>query len=238
MIRFVTCLSLCLWVAASQSYGQRLAYRASGKYFGAYGCDLTKAPQATDCASLHVWHIGYGYYGSTIIAGKNVALAIAADSPTEMGQWRGTLYLDSTAFDNQLAALEKLFRAELADYFASDGLDVKVVPVEFSADQGVYYLRIGHAGKRRIANAEIVASAFAWWSSPRAESVPLKLKTLSHCSPLRTGEAPDVIQPNLHIGRTLANWHKAEGASWDKAGGSAVLCNFEYRSTANPDRGR
>lgn len=215
-------------LGTSQSQAQRLHDRAYGKYIGAYGCELKGAMAQSGCSSLHLWHIGYGYWGSTIVAGKNVALAVAADSPTEMGKWRGNLYVDATATPNQVAALTALFQRELAAYFGAGGLQVSVAPVGFAVDQGVYTLQIGESGKKNIATASLAPNAFAWWSTARTDSAPLGLKKLDRCSTISTGEAPDVLTKfDLHVGHALA-----------KPGQNAILSNFEYRGEAYPDRGR
>ena len=238
MIKTISCLALCALFLAPQTFGQRLHDRAWGKYFGAYACQVSGAQTENNCGSLHLWHVSYGYYGSTIIAGKNVAVAVTPGSSTAMGSWRGTLYIDKTAEENQVKALEALFRRELAEYFGQDGLQVKVESIQFVVDQGVYYLRIGKDARHRIANADVAANAFAWWSTPRADAAPLDLKMLDRMSPIRTGEAPDVERPDLHVGHAAANWHKGDSGNWDQAGGTAILSAFEYRGEAYLDRGK
>ena len=215
------------------TYAQRLHDRAWGLYFAAYGCDLKGPAAAEGCRSVHVWQIRYGYFGSTIIAGKTVALSVASDSPAAKGQWRGTLYIDSTAFDNQVAAITGLYRRELAPYFAPDGLKVEVQPVTFSVNQGVYSIRIGPPGKKEIAAADIAPNAFAWWSTPRAQVTPLMPTVLDALSAVRTGEAPQAAKTDLHLGQAYITWHPGEATK-----GSAVLCKFEVRGQAYLDRGK
>jgi len=63
---------------------------------GAYNCEVQRRARGAGCDSLHVahpvWLFWFDHY-----CGKNVAVAIPPNSPTQLGQWRGTLYVDATA---------------------------------------------------------------------------------------------------------------------------------------------
>ncbi|MGH8596759.1 MAG: hypothetical protein ACREXT_08895, partial [Gammaproteobacteria bacterium] len=140
-------------------------------------------------------------------------------------------YIDNTAFDNQVAALVAVFRSELGEYFGTTGLEVKVEPIRFAVDEGVYAIQIGPTGKKMIARADVGAKSFSWWSAKRAETAPIAPQLLDRWYPLYTGDAPAERDADLHLGYTIDNRHKA-------AGGTAILCTFEFRGQEYPDRGK
>ncbi len=241
MKKLLAIVSVCLVLGQGQSFAQRYHDRAWGRYLGAYQCEPKGARVEKGCSSLHGWHIRYGYFGSTVIGGLDIAVAVAADSPAEKGKWRGTLYIDSDANDNQRAALEALFKRELARYFGKDGLTTEVQPVsiEWKLRKGisVYTIQVGSTDQPWIASANIAPHTKAWWQT-RTKNTPVTTDFFFWLPPVPAGDTPPVpLERDQYLGQTLANWDKQRSRNWTNAEGSSYLSDFDFRGPVNPDRG-
>lgn len=239
MKKLLASIAVCLVIGQGQSFAQRYHDRSWGRYLGAYGCEIKDTHAKQGCSSLHAWHIRYGYYGSTVIARQDVAVAVAADSPTAKGKWRGTLYVDPSATGNQRAALEALFKRELADYFGKDGLTTEVQPVRISSklEKGiaVYTVRVGT--KPLLASANIAPHTKAWWQT-RGRQSPVSTDLFYWLPPVPAGDVPPVaLERGQYQGQTVANWDKRRYRNWTNAEGTSFLSDFEFRGEVYADKG-
>src|SRR3974390_692480 len=101
--------------------GDPVQWQLSGEYFENCSCTvvcpclvskaapLTSRPTEGVCNVPLIFHVESGRYGSTVLDGLNVALAIHTPGPMADGNWSMAAYIDQRADDKQTEALGAIF---------------------------------------------------------------------------------------------------------------------------------
>ena len=139
-------------------------WKLNGQYMEACNCKpacpciFLSAPTEGDCTALVGWHIDQGNFGSTDLAGLNVAMAVYSPGNMVEGKWRAALYVDARANEAQKNSLIQIFGGQAGGHparlasFVGEILGVASVPIEYQMNGKHRSLRIGN-----VANADIDA---------------------------------------------------------------------------------
>src|SRR5260221_399523 len=135
-----------------------MAWRIEGRYFESCSCDAicpctwsALSAKATNdrCYALLAFHIDSGDVDGVDVSGLNFGMLL--DTPQLMceGNWRGGVFLDAAARDEQRAKPGRVAAGELGGPPAMLGpliaevIGVEVLPINFEESGGTHRLTIG-----------------------------------------------------------------------------------------------
>ncbi|MDB5108660.1 MAG: hypothetical protein JWM69_1601 [Candidatus Binatus sp.] len=174
-------------------------WRIEGEYFESCNCELlcpcllsgaTARPTEGHCDVVLGFHVNKGTYGTTDLSGLNAVQALITQGVMSKGGGTLAVYVDSSANEQQRAALEAIFSGaaggppSLFGPMIANRLPTKSAPITFSAEgksrkltipniaditvegvtgagnQVVYLDNVGHPLSKRLAAAKSTKSSF------------------------------------------------------------------------------
>jgi len=192
-------------------------YQIAGTYFETCSCDpscpciFTSDPTQGHCKASLVWKIDEGHSGKTDLSGTTVVVTLVADGNMgeQMGKFKGAMYLEDSANDEQRKALAELFSARFGPMFGSMA-GPKVVSIETTRKGDNYSVKI----------PKILDFAIEPMKSPDG-------------SVSKISDAPFAMTSEpLMVAKSVRHKYEDEGLdAWDMgAGRSAFFSTFNYAS--------
>ena len=173
-------------------------WELNGGYFESCNCDAAcpciflSPPTRGDCTLLVAWHIDQGHFGDTPLNGLNIVLAVHSPGHMLQSKWKGALYVDDRAIQEQRDSLTKIFAGQAGGHLANvaacvgEILGVKAVPIDYRAEgkrrsisiKGLADLEIEAVPGQNDAEVTIADAPFC--IVPGIPSVVAKSKRLSY----------------------------------------------------------
>jgi hypothetical protein len=196
-------------------------WNMSGTYFESCNCKIAcpciflTPPNSDDgdCKALLAWNIESGDFAGTSLDGLRVPLAVNAPGLMVDGNWRGALYIDENANEEQNSVLQQIYSGqsggifELLAGFISEIIGITSTSIEFISEGKKRSIKIGEVAEGSIEAIEGFDGQ----------------DTLIAGAPLDATPGEPMV-----VSKSSVNKYEDHGIKWDISGNNGFQSDFKY----------